>query len=109
MTDSGWLKGLWLLVAMSACLSVAAADASITIDDPWVRDAPPHAEMSAAYMTIMNTSGRTRTLATVSSPQFQKVEVHRTQVVNGRVRMLRENSVTVAAHGSLEFKPGVII
>jgi copper(I)-binding protein len=100
------LKALWLLLAMITCQSVAVADASITIEEPWVRDAPPHAEMSAAYLTIINHSGRPRTLKTVSSPQFQKVEIHRTRVVNGQVRMLRENSVTVAAHGRREFKPG---
>ena len=106
MTDKGWLKGLWIVLAMLACQTVAAADESITIENPWVRDAPPHAEMSAAYLTIMNHSGRTQTLAAISSPQFQKVEVHRTQMVNGQVRMQREDNVTVAAHGSLEFKPG---
>jgi copper(I)-binding protein len=106
MTSRGWPKGLGLLVGMMIFQSAAWADASVSIENAWVRDAPPHAEMSAGYLTIMNHSAQTQTLTSVSSPQFQKVEAHKTEMVNGQVRMLREDSVTVPAHGSVEFKPG---
>ena len=95
-----------LFAGMVIAQSLAWADASISIENAWVRDAPPHAEMSAGYLTILNHSGKTQTLTSVSSPQFQKVEVHKTEMVNGQVRMLREDNVTVPAHGSVEFKPG---
>ena len=95
-----------LLAGMVIAQSLAWADASISIENAWVRDAPPHAEMSAGYLTILNHSTQTQTLTSVSSPQFQKVEVHKTEMVNGQVRMLREDNVTVPAHGSVEFKPG---
>ena len=42
----------------------------------------------------------------VSSPQFQKVEIHNTTMADGQVHMQREDEVAIAAHGSLEFKPG---
>jgi len=106
MTSRGWPKGLGLLVGMMIFQSAAWADASVSIENAWVRDAPPHAEMSAGYLTIMNHSAQTQTLTSVSSPQFQKVEAHKTEMVNGQVRMLREDNVTVPAHGSVEFKPG---
>jgi len=106
MTNRGWPKALGLLVSIVIFQSAAWADASISIKNAWVRDAPPHAEMSAGYLTIMNHSAQTQTLTSVSSPQFQKVEVHKTEMVNSQVRMLREDNVTVPAHGSLEFKPG---
>ena len=95
-----------LAMVTMALFHAAAADSSIMIENAWVRGAPPHAAMSAAYLTIMNHSDQERTLEAVSSPQFQKAEVHRTQLVNGQVRMQREANVTIAAHGSLEFKPG---
>ena len=106
MTNRGWLKGLGLLVGMMIFQSAAWADESISIENAWVRDAPPHAEMSAGYLTIMNHSAQAQTLTAISSPQFQKVEAHKTEMVNGQVRMLREDNVTVPAHGRLEFKPG---
>ena len=106
MTNRGWPKALDLLVGMMIFQSVTWADASITIKNAWVRDTPLHAEMSAGYLTIMNHSAQTQTLTSVSSPQFQKVETHKTEMVNGQVRMLREENVTVPAHGHLEFKPG---
>jgi periplasmic copper chaperone A len=106
MNNRAWLGTLWVLAGMIICQAAAWADDPVMVENAWVRDAPPHAEMSAAYLTIMNHSAQTQTLAAVSSPQFQKVEVHRTVMVNGQVRMRREDNVTVPAHGSLEFKPG---
>ena len=106
MTSRGWPRVMGLLAGMVIAQSLAWADASISIENAWVRDAPPHAEMSAGYLTILNHSAQAQTLTSVSSPQFQKVEAHRTEMVDGQVRMLREDNVTVPAHGSLEFKPG---
>ena len=106
MTNRGWPKVFGLLAGILFIQSVAWADGSISIENPWVRDAPPHAEMSAGYLTILNHSAQAQTLTSVSSPQFQKVEAHRTEMVDGQVRMLREDNVTVPAHGSVEFKPG---
>jgi len=106
MTNRGWPKLMGLLAGMMIFQSVVWADGSISIENAWVRDAPPHAEMSAGYLTIMNHSAQAQTLTSVSSPQFQKVEAHKTEMVNGQVRMLREDNVTVPAHGSMEFKPG---
>lgn len=106
MNKRKWPEAWWLLLGMIACQSVVWADESITVENAWVRDASPHAEMSAAYLTIMNHSAQAQTLTSVSSPQFQQAEVHKTQMVNGQVHMQREDNVTVPAHGSLEFKPG---
>lgn len=100
------LTGFAMVATIIACQSFADAEESVKVVNAWVRDAPPHAEMSAAYLTIINHSDHTQTLADVSSPQFQKVEVHRTLLENGQVRMRREDHVAIAARGSLEFKPG---
>ena len=106
MNNAGWRKGLWVLLTMTAWHSTVWADGPISIEDPWVRDAPPHAEMSAAYLIILNHSDQEQTLLGISSPQFQKVEIHKTQMAGGQVHMQRLDKVAIAAHGSLEFKPG---
>jgi copper(I)-binding protein len=74
-----------------------AADA-LTVEDAWVREAPPHAEMSAAYLTIKNETSQDHTLVGVSSPQFQKVEIHSTRMMNGMVHMQMMKEVAIAPH-----------
>ena len=106
MNRNGHPKTLWMMLAMLFCHTVAHADSAIMVENAWVRDAPPNAEMNAGYLTITNHSNHTLTLEAVSSPQFKKVEVHRTQMINGQVRMERISDVTIVAHGSLDFKPG---
>lgn len=106
MTNRKLSRGIGILLGVIVCQSAAWADDAISIENAWVRDAPPHAEMSAGYLTIENHSAQTRTLTSLSSPQFKKVEAHKTEIVNGQVRMTREDKVIIPAHGSLKFEPG---
>ncbi len=97
-----------------SCLALAAiiwsaagyADDAMTVSDAWVREAPPHVEVNAAYFTLHNPGAQAHTLTGVSSPQFQRVEIHATRMMNGQVHMQRMAEVAVAAHSSVEFKPG---
>jgi copper(I)-binding protein len=98
------VAGLALPVLMWSAAG-RAADA-LTVEDAWVREAPPHLEMSAAYLTIKNETSQDHTLVGVSSPQFQKVEIHSTRMMNGMVHMQMMKEVAIAAHNMLEFKPG---
>ena len=92
------------------CLTLAAliwsASDTLTVSNAWVREAPPHAEVSAAYLTLHNPGSQTQTLTDVSSPQFQRVEIHTTRMMNGQVHMQRVAEVSIAAHDSVELKPG---
>lgn len=79
---------------------------SITIQDAWIREAPPNASAMAGYMTINNTTTQDRTLTFAKSKQFNAVEFHRTIIKNGVAKMRRHEELTIPAGKSLEFKPG---
>ena len=106
MNKTGRQAVLWVLLGTTTWLSACWADETISVEKPWVREAPPHAETSAAYLTIQNNSAQEQTLLDISSPQFQKAEIHSTQLADGQVRMQQQDKVTIAPHGDLEFKPG---
>lgn len=97
-----------------SCLALAAviwsvsgyADDAMTVSGAWVREAPPHVEVSAAYFTLHNPGTEAHILTEVSSPQFQRAEIHATRMMNGQVHMQRVPELAVAARGSVEFKPG---
>jgi len=96
--------GLVISAAMWS-MTVLAQDTMI-VDHAWVREAPPHVEVSAAYLTVHNPGTQAHVLTGISSPQFEKGEIHATRIINGQVRMQRVAEVTVVALGSVAFKPG---
>jgi len=106
MNKAGRRMLLWAALGIFYWGTACRADESINIDNAWVREAPPHAESSAAYLTIHNPSAEERILLGVTSPQFQKAEIHLTQMADGQMHMLRQDKLAISPHGSLEFKPG---
>jgi copper(I)-binding protein len=86
--------------------TTSLAEESFTISNAWVPEAPPKAEVSAAYLTIQNQTNHAHTLVGISSPQFQKTELHESKTVDGQERMQRIKTLAIEAHGSVELKPG---
>jgi len=86
--------------------TASLAEASFTVSNAWIPEAPPNAEVSAAYLTIHNQTNKAHTLVGLSSPQFNKIEIHESKVVDGQERMQRIKTLVVEAHGSVELKPG---
>ena len=97
-----WLALLALLFTAPG-LTLAADD--IVVHDVWVRAAPPGATVLAAYLNIDNRSASAQALSGASSPQFDSVEIHRTEIKNGVASMSAQPRVAIPAHGSLSFEP----
>ena len=97
-----WLALLALAITPPG-LARAAAD--IAIHDAWVRAAPPGATVLAAYLTIDNHSARAQILSGASSPQFDSIEIHRSEIKNGVASMSAQPRVAIPAHGTLSFAP----
>jgi len=89
----------------SACCNQKAPN-DISINDAWVREAPPNAMMMAGYATIKNNTDQDRTLTFAKSEQFKMVEIHKTIVVDGVAKMRRQDNLVIPAGDSLELKPG---
>ncbi len=78
----------------------------LEIKDPWIRAAPPVVKVLAAYMTIENNSDKGLSVVGAKSPLFERIEIHNTVIEEGLARMLRQDRVDLAPHGSIAFSPG---
>lgn len=97
---------LLLLLAMLAAGSPSHAASGAVVYDPWVREAPPNAMALAGYMVLENRSGEPIALVGASSPAFQEVTIHRTQVKDGVAAMVHEEKIEIAPGARLVFEPG---
>jgi copper(I)-binding protein len=102
-----WKMVVGLLAVSMASLAVAGSHSqAIMVQGPWVQEAPPTAKVNAGYMVLENHSGQAQVLTGASSPAFERVELHSTEISGGMARMVRQESIEIPAHGSFEFKPG---
>lgn len=93
--------------ALAAALAAPAAGADgLTVTDAWSRSTPPVAQVGVIYFTLKNDTKKSDRLLKLSTPVAGKVEVHRTEVLDGIARMREVAVLHVDAGQVLEFKPG---
>ncbi len=85
---------------------VAHAETAIKIENAWVRTAPPSAKVMAGYMEITNHSQETISIININSPQFKKVELHRSVMNGGMMHMKKIEPIILKGHQKLVLKPG---
>ena len=96
-----------IIVLIFLCLNMPVlASEKMEVHDPWVREAPPTVKMLAGYFTLHNHTDKTHTILGVTSPQFNRVEIHRTEIKNDIARMLPVSKVMISSHGKVLFEPG---
>ena len=97
----GLLLGVWIQ-------SATAGDdpQSIHIQGAWVREAPPVAEVLAAYLSIENSGPLLRVLTGATSLSFERVEIHKSMVHNGMVHMQKQEKVEIPPQDRVVFNPG---
>ncbi len=95
-----------LTLLLLACVSQAGADALFSINDPWVREAPPTARVMAGYMELRNTGDSVITVTSISSPDFTRTEIHRTVIEDGIARMLPVGQLEIPANSRIKLEPG---
>lgn len=94
------LAGCLLLVA-----GVARAD-GITVTEPWIAAGPPVVKVNAGYLHLANDGTGPVTLTGAESPRFARIEMHRTEITDGKGSMRRETALDIAPGAALEFSPG---
>jgi copper(I)-binding protein len=98
---------LLLFVSLFLCPpAFVNAESPVVVHDAWVMEAPPGMKVMAAYRKIENSSANDHLLINVSSPQFQKVEMHRTVMESGIARMIHQENMKIERGKTLEFVPG---
>jgi len=93
----------WALGASLAALPAFAGELSVT--NAWSRTTPPGVTVGVAYFTLKNDTGKSDRLLKISSPAASKVQVHRTEILDGIARMREVAVLHVDAGQTLEFAP----
>jgi len=94
------------LLAFSTLALPAFASDKLEVNDPWIREAPHNASILAAYMVLKNESHHARTLNSISSPDFDRVEIHRTEMHDGMAHMAQVSQIKISAQDKVAFEPG---
>jgi len=94
-----------LLLLIGSSLTIAA-DATFTIGEPWIREAPPTTNVMAGYMTLINAGDTPVIVTSISSPDFEGAGIHRTVVEAGVARMLPVTQLDIPANSQLKLEPG---
>ncbi len=99
---------LIVLLGLIAALSVACAEpvTPLNLADGYVRMPPPGMKMTAGFGRITNPSGRTVELVGVSSPAFNSVSIHRSQIVDGVAKMREVRRIAIEPGEFLLLEPG---
>ena len=84
----------------------ALSATSISVENPWSPEAPPVAKVMAGYMKINNLSNKDVKIKTSKSDLFKIVEIHRTEMKDGMMRMVKQEDLKIKAKGHIELKPG---
>lgn len=98
------LMGLVLMAAASA--AVGAEPCVPTVEEAWVRAAPPGAPSLAGYFVLRNGCDAPVAVAGVESDDFGMPMIHRSVEENGVAKMRPAGDLTVPAGGELRFSPG---
>ena len=85
---------------------LALADSMIVVRDAWVREAPPGAPVLAAYFTLENPGSKADKLVAILSPDFDKIEIHATEIRAGVARMLALDALPIPPHAVVRLAPG---
>jgi copper(I)-binding protein len=94
-----------LLLALGAsCALVTSALAQVTVSDPWVRATVPVQKSSGAFMSLK--AGRAARLVKVSTPVAAAVELHRSSMADGMMKMQEVDGIDLPAGASVNLASG---
>lgn len=82
-----------------------APSAPVTVTESWIRLPAAPGRPGSAYFTVRS-DGRPITLASVASPQIDRIELHESRVENGMMRMRPLAHIAVPEDQALVFEPG---
>ena len=100
------MKKTVLLMFILLNLSVSASETDVSVEDAWLRAAPPGAHMLAAYATVVNQGDGPIDLVGADSEAFGMTEIHRTVEVDGVFKMKEQKRLWIGAGDSLSMNPG---
>ena len=91
-----------LLLIFSSTSSFAV---DVTVNNAWIREAPPVSQVQAAYAVINNNQENDIQLISANSSAYKKIEFHQTVLENGVNKMLHQPSITIPHNSHVTLKP----
>ena len=88
--------------------STPATSATLSIENAWIREPPPGADVAAAYFTVRNAGHDSAVLVDLSSPVASETMLHETKIVGGQSRMRMLERLVIPAGGAVSLTPGAI-
>lgn len=99
------LSLLVLTLLFSSGVLAAAAD-NVTVQDPYVRLAPPNAPATGAFMVIKNNGDKDVRVLKADNPVSKATELHNHINDGGVMKMRPVSSIDIKAKGEAILKPG---
>lgn len=102
------MKRLTMLAAgllFSAGVLAGAAD-NVSVQDPYVRLAPPNAAATAAFMVIRNTGDKDVKVVKADNPVSKATELHTHLNEGGVMKMRPVPAIEIRAKGEAVLRPG---
>ena len=93
-----------LILLLIGCDSLKTSD--LIFNDLTVYAPRAGNRVTAGFTNITNNSPDTITINSISSPQFNIVEIHETIMNNGIASMIKINTLTILEKQSVSLKPG---
>ena len=84
----------------------AGAFAELEISEARIKNLPPTVPVRAGYMTIHNSSQMAVSIVAIRSDAFANVEIHRSVMQDGMMRMDRVENLEIASGASQQLAPG---
>ena len=102
------MKQLSLLAAglMVSLGALAGAADSVTVQDPYIRLAPPNAPATGAFMVIRNGGDKDVKVVKASNPASKVTELHTHLNEGGVMKMRPVPAIDIKAKGEAVLKPG---
>ena len=95
-----------LLLSFCTLSFASISYAELNIQNAIVPEAPPTAKVLTAYMQLHNNINKPQTIISISSPQFQRIEIHRTEISNNIARMKLVKYIHLSPGVSVKLKAG---
>ena len=102
------IKSICAIGTLLLVLGASAVKAGeLVVNDAWVRSAPPNAPALGAFMVLENHSARDIAVVDArSSLEVNRVELHRSMMADGVMKMIPQEFIPVAANSSTVLEPG---
>lgn len=100
------LKNILAGLILAFSFGNGAVQAEVVLLEGWIQEAPPGSRVLAGYLVLENTGPADRQLVNATSPLFERVEMHRSVIVDDVARMEAQSELTIPAGGMLEMRPG---